>query len=195
MTAWGAGIADFDNDGWKDLFAACSSILDNSEQVEHLPSKLPNKVLRNMGGTHFVDVSESAGASFGVPQAHRGMAYGDLNNDGRIDVVVTVKDGRPEILMNRSAEKHWLLVKLVGTRSNRDGLGARLKATLAGGAALYNHATTSSGLSASSDPRVHFGLGTAQRVEKLEIWWPSGIWQTLENVRADQILTVHEPAK
>lgn len=195
MTAWGAGIADFDNDGWKDLFAACSSILDNSEQIEHLPSKLPNKVLRNMGGTHFVDVSESAGASFGVPQAHRGMAYGDLNNDGRIDVVVTVKDSRPEILINRSAEKHWLLVKLVGVRSNRDGLGARVKATLAGGAALYNHATTSTGLSASSDPRVHFGLGAAQRVEKLEIWWPSGIRQTLRNVKADQILTVREPEK
>jgi hypothetical protein len=196
MTAWGAGVADFDNDGWKDLFAACSSILDNSEVVEHLPSKLPNKVLRNVGGTHFVDVSESAGASFGVPQAHRGMAYGDLNNDGRIDVVVTVKDGRPEILLNRSPEKnHWLLVKLVGSRSNRDGLGARLKATLAGGSALYNHATTSTGLSASSDPRVHFGLGAAQRVEKLEIWWPSGIRQVLENVAADQILTVHEPEK
>jgi enediyne biosynthesis protein E4 len=196
MTAWGAGIADFDNDGWKDLFAACSSILDNSEEIEHLPSKLPNKVLRNMGGTHFVDVTQSAGASFGVPQAHRGMAYGDLNNDGRIDVVVTIKDGRPEILLNRSADKnHWLLVKLAGARSNRDGLGARLKATLAGGPALYNHATTSTGLSASSDPRVHFGLGAAQRVEKLEIWWPSGIRQTLENVPANQILTVREPAK
>jgi len=143
-----------------------------------------------------VDVSESAGASFGVPQAHRGMAYGDLNSDGRMDVVVTVKDGRPEILLNRSAEKnHWLLVKLVGTRSNRDGLGARLKATLAGGSALYNHATTSTGLSASSDPRVHFGLGAAQRVEKLEITWPSGIRQTLDNVPANQILTVQEPAK
>jgi len=196
MTAWGAGIADFDNDGWKDLFAACSSILDNSEEIEHLPSKLPNKLLRNVGGTHFVDVSDGAGASFGVPQAHRGMAYGDLNNDGRIDVVVTVKDGRPEILLNRSADRnHWLLVKLVGVRSNRDGLGARLKATLAGGPALYNHATTSTGLSASSDPRVHFGLGAAQRVERLEIWWPSGIRQTLENVPADQILSVREPSK
>src|SRR5579863_3016517 len=130
MTAWGAGIADFDNDGWKDLFAAGSSILDNSEQIEHLPSKLPNKVLRNMGGTRFVDVSDSAGASFSVREAHRGMAYGDLNNDGRIDVVVTIKDGRPELLLNRSAEKnHWLLVKLAGTRSNRDGLGARIKVT------------------------------------------------------------------
>ncbi len=196
MTAWGAGIADFDNDGWKDLFAACSSILDNSEEIDHLPSKLPNKVLRNVGGTHVVDVSESAGASFGVPHAHRGMAYGDLNNDGRVDVVVTVKDGPPEILLNRSAEKnHWLLVKLVGARSNRDGLGARLKVTLAGGSALYNHATTSTGLGASSDPRVHFGLGAARRVEKLDIWWPSGTRQTLENVPANQILTIHEPAK
>jgi hypothetical protein len=196
MTAWGAGISDFDNDGWKDLFAACSSILDNSEEIERLPSRLPNKVLRNTGGTGFLDVSQSAGASFNVPQAHRGMAYGDLNNDGRMDVVVTIKDGQPEILMNRSADKnHWLLVKLVGAQSNRDGLGARLKATLDGGKALYNHATTSTGLSASSDPRVHFGLGAAQRVEKLEIWWPSGIRQTLQDVPANQILTVREPAK
>ena len=195
-TAWGAGIADFDNDGWKDLFAACSSILDNSEEIEHLPSKLPNKVLRNHGGTHFEDVSASAGATFGVAQAHRGMAYGDLNNDGRIDVVVTVKDGPPEILMNHSPqENHWLLVKLIGTRGNRDGLGARLKATLAGGRTLYDHATTSTGLSASSDPRVHFGLGTAVHVEKLEISWPSGIRQILENVAADRILIVKEPAK
>jgi enediyne biosynthesis protein E4 len=196
MTAWGAGIADFDNDGWKDLFAACSSILDNAEEIEHLPSKLPNKVLRNTGGTRFVDVSESAGPSFGVPQAHRGLAYGDLNNDGRVDVVVTVRDGRPEILLNRSANRnHWLLVKLVGARSNWDGLGARLKATLPGGLTLYNHATTSTGLSASSDPRVHFGLGTAQRVEKLEILWPSGVRQVLEKVPANQILAVREPAK
>ena len=196
FTAWGAGIADFDNDGWKDLFAACSSILDNSEVVEHLPSKLPNKVLRNIGGSRFADVSESAGPGFRVPQAHRGMAYGDLNNDGRMDVVVTVKDGRPEILLNHSpAKNHWLLIRLVGTRSNRDGLGARVTATLPGGQVLYNHATTSTGLSASSDPRVHFGLGGAQQVARLEIRWPSGIRQVQENVRADQILTVREPAQ
>jgi len=196
LTAWGAGVADFDNDGWKDLFAACSSILDNSEEIQHLPSKLPNQVLRNIGGTHFADVSASAGASFGVARAHRGMAYGDLNNDGRIDAVVTVKDGPPEILLNRSPEKnHWLLVKLIGTRSNRDGIGARLKAKVAGGRVLYNHVTTSTGLSASSDPRVHFGMGAAERVDKLEILWPSGIRQVLASVAADRILEVHEPAK
>ncbi len=124
------------------------------------------------------------------------MAYGDLDNDGRIDAIVTVKDGPPEILMNRSPEKnHWLLVKLIGTRSNRDGLGARLKATLPGGRALYNHATTSTGLRASSDPRVHFGLGAAERVDKLKIWWPSGTRQVLENVQTDRILPVQEPAE
>ena len=121
---------------------------------------------------------------------------GDLNNDGRMDVVVTSQNSRPEIFLNRSpGANHWLLVKLVGTRSNRDGLGARLKATPAGGSPLYNHATTSTGLSASSDPRVHFGLGAAKSLDKLEIWWPSGIHQTLDRVSADQILTVREPAK
>jgi hypothetical protein len=194
MTGWGSGIADFDNDGWKDLFAACASILDNSEEINHLPSKLPNQVLRNTGRNRFVDISASAGPGFAVPQAHRGAALGDLNNDGRMDVVVTIQNSRPEILLNRSpASNHWLLVKLIGTRSNRDGLGARLKAKPAGGLPLYNHATTSIGLSASSDPRVHFGLGAADRLQKLEIWWPSGIRQMLRDIKADQILTVREP--
>ena len=196
MTGWGAGIADFDNDGRKDLFAACAAILDNAEQLEHLPSKLPNKILRNLGGGHFTDVSALAGPAFSVPEAHRGAALGDLDNDGRMDVVVNVQNSRPEILLNRSpAGNHWLLVKLVGTRSNRDGLGARLKATIDNRTVLYNHATTGTGLSSSSDPRVHFGLGPAKTAEKLEIWWPSGIHQALTGVKADQILTVRESAK
>jgi hypothetical protein len=101
-----------------------------------------------------------------------------LNNDGRVDLVVTLQNSHPEIFLNRSpAPNHWLLVKLTGTRSNPDGLGARLKAVPAGGAPLYNHATTSTGLGASSDPRVHFGLGAAQQLDSLEIWWPSGTHQ------------------
>jgi hypothetical protein len=194
FTGWGAGVADFDNDGWKDIFVACASILDNSEEIDHIPAKVPNKVFRNTGRKRFVEASASAGPSFGVPEAHRGAAFGDFNNDGRIDVVVTNQNSPPDLFMNRSkSSNHWLLVRLVGTRSNRDGLGARLKATPAGGASIYNHATTSTGLSASSDPRVHFGLGAAERVEKLEIWWPSGAHQTLTDVKADQILVVREP--
>jgi hypothetical protein len=192
-TAWGAGIVDFDNDGFKDLFAACAAILDNSEEIDHLPSKLPNLVLRNLGNGHFADVSRDAGPSFQVPQSHRGVAFGDLNNDGKIDAVVTALNAPPEIFINRSPEpNHWLLIRLVGTKSNRDGLGAKIKITTAGGPPQYNHATTSTGFSASSDCRVHFGLGTATRIDKLEVTWPSGIRQTLTNVAADQILTIKE---
>ena len=193
FTGWGAGIADLDNDGWKDLFVSCAAILDNSEEVIQLPSKLPNIVLRNTGHNRFVDVSAQAGASFGAPGAHRGAAMGDLNNDGRMDVVVTNQHALPEIWINRTVNSnHWLLVKLVGARSNRDGLGARLKVTLADNTSCYNHATTSTGYGASSDPRVHFGLGSFDHADKLEIWWPSGIHQTLTKVRGDQILVVHE---
>lgn len=195
QTAWGAGIVDFDNDGFKDLFASSASILDNSEETDHLPSKLPNLVMRNLGNGHFADVSRDAGLSFQVPESHRGVAFGDLNNDGKIDAVVTALNAPPEIFINRSPEpNHWLLIRLVGTTSNRDGLGAKIKITTAGGFLQYNHATTSTGMSASSDRRVHFGLGTATRIDKLEVAWPSGIRQTLSNVAADQILTIKETA-
>jgi enediyne biosynthesis protein E4 len=194
-TAWGAGMFDFDNDGWKDLFATRASILDNSEEIENLPSKLPNSLLRNLGGKRFADVSAQAGPTFQVPQRHRGAAFGDLNNDGKIDIVVTSQLVKPEIYMNRSVnQNHWLIVELTGTKSNRDGLGARLQAT-AGGITQYNQATTSVGYSTSSDRRVHFGLGTAATVEKLEILWPSGIRQALEHIKADQVLKVREAAK
>jgi hypothetical protein len=193
VTGWGAGIADLDNNGWKDLFVSCAAILDNSEEVSRIPAKLPNMIFRNTGHNRFVDVSAQASSSFGVPGAHRGAAMGDLNNDGRIDVVVTNQHALPEIWINRTVNSgHWLLVRLVGTRSNRDGLGARLKVMLADNNALYNHATTSTGYGASSDPRVHFGLGRFDHADRLEIWWPSGIHQILTNVKGDQILVVHE---
>jgi hypothetical protein len=193
-TAWGNGIADFDNDGYKDLFAACASILDNSEEIDHLPSKLPNLVLRNLGNGKFENVSADAGASFQIPGAHRGVAIGDLDNDGRLDVVVTNLNAAPEVFLNRSpGSNHWILLRLVGTKSNRDGLGAKVMVAPAGGPPQYNHATTSAGFSASSDRRVHFGLGASTRIEKIEITWPGGRRQTLENVGVDQILTVREP--
>jgi hypothetical protein len=191
LTAWGAGIFDFDNDGQKDLFAACSAILDNSEQIDHLPSKLPNLLLRNQGSGTFVDASAEAGLL--VPAAHRGASFGDLNNDGKMDIVVTNLNGKPDILMNRSQNaNHWLIVNLVGTKSNRDGLGAQVQVWPPTGPVQYNHATTSVGYGGSSDRRVHFGLGSSIKVDKLEVTWPSGIRQTLSGVNADQILTVHE---
>jgi enediyne biosynthesis protein E4 len=193
FTAWSNGIADFDNDGFKDVFTTNSSILDNSEEIDHLPSKLPNSIFRNLGDRTFADVSAAAGPTFRAPQWHRGAAVGDLDNDGRLDLVVTSLQARPEIFLNRTANRnHWLSLKLVGAKSNRDGLGARIKVTLPDGRAFYNHATTSVGLSCSSDKRVHFGLGAETAVESVEVLWPSGIRQTLTNLKADQILEVRE---
>jgi enediyne biosynthesis protein E4 len=193
-TGWGTGVYDFDNDGWKDIFTANSAIQSNSELVDNIPYKLTNAVLRNNADGTFSDVSASAGASFHVAAAHRGAAFGDLDNDGRIDVVTNCLNAHPEILMNRSIDTgHWLLIALEGTKSNRDGLGARLKLTTSQGV-QWNHAFTSVGYGSSSDKRVHFGLGSSREVEKLEILWPSGRRQVLTNIAADQVLAVKEPS-
>jgi hypothetical protein len=198
-TAWGAGIFDFDNDGNKDLFTANADILDNAMELAHRPFAEPNRVFRNKGNLAFEDVSSKAGGAFSVPAAHRGAAFGDLNNDGKIDVVVAVLNGPPEIWMNRSNTQngsnrnHWIILKLVGVKSNRDGLGTKVKITTSLGA-QYNEATTAVSYNSSSDKRVHFGLGSASVVENIELTWPSGVKQVLRNVRADQILTVTESA-
>ncbi|MFZ0734016.1 MAG: CRTAC1 family protein [Candidatus Sulfotelmatobacter sp.] len=191
-TAWGVGVFDFDNDGMKDLFTTNSDILDNSMQLAHRPYPLPNRVFRNLGNFKFEDLSANAGASFRVAAPHRGAAFGDLNNDGKIDVVVNVLNGYPEIWMNRSGNhNHWIILKLVGVKSNRDGLGTKVKITTSSGT-QYNHATTTVGYNSSSDKRVHFGLGNAGVVDSIELSWPSGTKQMLKNVKADQILTITE---
>jgi enediyne biosynthesis protein E4 len=192
LTAWGTGIFDFDNDGWKDIFIANAAILDNSEVIDNLPYKLPNTILQNNGDGTFADVSATAGRTFQVPAAHRGAAFGDLNNDGLIDAVTNCLDSAPEVWINRTrCGNHWLLINLVGSKSNRDGLGATIKLTSAGGT-QYNQATTSVGYGSASDKRVHFGLGSDKIVQQIKILWPSGITQTLSNVAADQVLVVHE---
>ena len=191
-TAWGAGAFDFDNDGNKDLFTANADILDNSMELAHRPFPLPNRVFRNKGNLTFEDQSSSAGTSFQVPAPHRGAAFGDFNNDGKIDAVVSVLNGPPEVWMNRSGnQNHWIIVKLVGTKSNRDGLGTKIKITTSSGT-QYNTATTAVGYNSSSDKRVHFGLGSAAIVDAIELTWPSGIKQVLKGVKADQVLTVTE---
>ncbi|MGB7846906.1 MAG: CRTAC1 family protein [Candidatus Acidiferrum sp.] len=190
LTGWGLGAYDFDNDGRKDLFTANAAILDNSMEIEHRPAFLPNSLFRNIGGLKFVDVSREAGAGFLAPLGHRGAAFGDFDNDGRIDVAVTVLNSPPQLLMNRSKNAHhWLIIKLVGTRDNRNGLGAKIRVSTAKGV-QYNHATTAVGYNSSSDSRVHFGLGEAAVADRIEIVWPSGHKQVLLHVQADQILTI-----
>ncbi len=190
LTAWGTGAFDFDNDGFKDLFTANGEILDNSMEVERRPATLPNSLFRNNGNFTFADVSDQLGADFAVSAAHRGAAFGDFNNDGRMDVVVLVLNARPRLLLNRCRNhNHWIILRLVGTRDNRDGLGAKVRIATEGGT-QYNHATTMVGYNSSSDKRVHFGLGNASVIQKLEVTWPGGLRQNLTGVKADQVLTI-----
>jgi len=191
-TAWGVGVFDFDNDGNKDLFTANSDILDNSMELAHRPFALPNRVFRNNGSLKIEDVSSSAGTSFQISAPHRGAAFGDLNNDGKVDAVVNVLNGSPEIWMNRSTDhNHWIILNLVGVKSNHDGLGTKVKVTTNLGS-QYNEATTAVSYNSSSDKRVHFGLGSAATVDSIELVWPSGTHQVLKNIKADQVLTVTE---
>lgn len=193
MTGWGAGAFDFDNDGWKDLFVCGGAILDNEQEVLHRPTLQPNGLLRNNGNFTFTDVSAMTGPAFLAPRLHRGAAFGDLNNDGSVDIVTTSINAAPQILMDRASNgDHWILLKLVGTKDNRDGLGTRVKITTADGV-QYNQATTAVGYNSSSDKRVHFGLGKAATIDRIDLAWPTGVKQVLTKVKADQVLTVVEP--
>ncbi len=192
LTAWGTGAYDFDNDGFKDLFTANAAILDNSMEVEHRPFPLPNSVFRNTPSFRFVDVSSTAGAGMTTPAPHRGAAFGDFNNDGLIDVAVAVLNGPPQILINRSpGRNHWIMLKLIGTKDNREGIGTKVQITTSHGV-QYNQVATAVGYNSSSDSRVHFGLGDATTIDRIDLRWPSGLKQTLTDIKADQILRIQE---
>ncbi|MGO9270433.1 MAG: CRTAC1 family protein [Terriglobia bacterium] len=191
MGGWSDGIYDMNNDGWKDLVSVNSHVNDNIENEMNVPYRQPNAIFENLGG-RFADVSATAGPDFQVPAVHRGAAFGDLFNDGRIDWVDSVQNGLAEIFQNVTENgNHWLEIRTVGTKSNRDGIGAKIRLESASGT-QHNHVTTSVGYASSSDPRVHFGLGKDDMVKRLTIDWPSGIRQQLTDVRADQILKVVE---
>ncbi len=194
MSGWGNGIVDLDNDGWKDLFVARANVMDNISEVN--PARYypePNAIFRNMGKGKFRNVSATAGLDFQMVAAHRGAAFGDLDNDGRVDMVVSVLNGPAELLHNISdAGNHWIHLKLVGTKSNRMGIGAQIKLTAADGSMQWNEATTAVGYASSSDPRVHFGLGKNTAVKEIEVRWPSGIRQLLHDVSVDRIVEIKE---
>ena len=192
-SGWGVRFLDVDNDGWKDLLIAQGHDLDTIELTfPNLHYREPMLLARNIRGK-FVDVSQEAGNVFKQAWVARGMAVGDLDNDGRLDAVVTTNDGPLYVLHNETVSpNHWLILKLVGHRSNRDAIGAEVKIATAVGSQMQTVTTASSYLS-SSDKRVHFGLGAATSVGTIEIRWPSGIRQTLKNVATDRILQVDEP--
>ncbi len=194
MSGWGNGIFDFDNDGWKDLFVARSNVVDNIAML--IPSRQypeRNSIFRNTGNGKFVEVGALAGADFRLAAPHRGVAFGDIDNDGRIDMVVSVLGGAARLFHNISqTENHWILLKLTGTKSNRMGIGAQIRLTTDDGRSQWNEVTTAVGYACSSDARVHFGLGLNRKVREIEIRWPSGTRQVIQNVDADQILTIKE---
>lgn len=196
-SGWSARFVDLDNDGWKDLVVAGSHVIDNIELYDTGSRyKEPCFFYRNLGNGKFADLSRSLGPDFQTAGAFRGLAVGDLDNDGSLEIVASRLNDTPVLFKKKGgAANHWLLVRLRGTRSNRDAIGARLKLTLSSGTSLYEHVTTANGIYSASDKRVHFGLGRETRIALMEITWPSGQVQRIDAPRADQVLTVTEPVE
>jgi hypothetical protein len=192
-SGWGIRFVDYDNDGWKDLFLVQSHVMDTIEVNEpHLRYRESPLLLWNDQGKKFVDVSAQSGAVFQQKWAARGMAIGDIDNDGKIDAIITSNDGPAWVLHNDTATgNHWITLKLVGVKSNKDGIGAQIKVTTPAGN-QYATVTTAGSYQSSSDKRAHFGLGSANTAAQIEIRWPSGVIQVLKNVQANRILTVTE---
>jgi len=194
MAGYSPMIADFDNDGWKDIFVSRGHV-QSLLSAPRMSIEQPNTVFRNLGGMKFAALTAEAGFTSQPPSRHRGSAVGDLNGDGKLDVVVSAINAPAEIWMNDSPGiDHWLEIKLQGRKSNRDGIGARIKVVTKSGA-QYNHMSTTFGYASSSAGPVHFGLGANATADLVEIRWPSGIVQQLRDVAADRILAVKEPAK
>ena len=188
-SGWSNGLFDFNNDGWKDLFTSNSDVNDLVDLFQSTDYKQPNSLYANLGDGTFRDVSSDAG--FTLARAHRGSAFADFDNDGRVDVVVSALGEPAELWQNVSPDpNHWLVLKLTGTRSNRDGIGAKIHL-----GNQFNHVTTAVGYASSSPSTVHFGTGKLEKIERIEIRWPSGTVQVLQNVETNQLLEVREPMK
>jgi enediyne biosynthesis protein E4 len=189
LSGWSNGFIDYDNDGWKDLYSA-------NGDVDNLTPASPqhDTMFENQGGQGFVDVSSDMGADFLRKGYQRGSAFADFNDDGFMDLVVTSLNQKPRILLNSADNgNHWLLLKLVGRKANRDAIGAKVKLTTPSGRTLYNHVTGSVGFMSTSDLRLHFGLGREAMAATIDIQWPDGAAQTLKDIGANRILQVEEP--
>ena len=195
-SGWGLRLMDYDNDGWKDLLIAQGHDLDTIELTNpQLRYREPMLLARNNGHGSFVDVSAASGKIFHEAWVARGLAIGDIDNDGRVDAVVSTNDGPAYVIHNETkTDNHWLTLKLIGHQSNRDAIGAMVKIVTPTGTQYATVSTASSYLSAS-DKRVHFGLGSDAVAQSIEIHWPSGVRQVLKDVHAGQFLPVEEPAR
>lgn len=192
MSGYSVNIADFDNDGWKDIFVARGDV-QSPAMASIVQIDQPNTVFRNTPGGRWSALTAEAGFDALPPRRHRGAAVGDFNHDGKLDIVVSALSTPAEVWINDSpTHNHWLEMVLRGTKSNRDGIGARIR-IVAGGQTQFIYKSTAAGYASSSAGPVHFGLGNASMVNEIEVRWPSGMVQVLKNIAPDQILQVTEP--
>jgi len=194
---WGTKLADFDNDGLLDWIVADGHVFPQIDGRQtmfgHFAYRQPSLLFRNRGGGEFEDVSAASGVGAAPLRVNRGLIVGDIDNDGWLDVVQSALDEGPTVLMNRGRTGNWLEIKLHGTKSNRSAIGARVTARL-GVATQIREVKSGDSYLSQSDQRVHFGLGSAAKIDELRIRWPSGRVQTLTGVAANRILELTEPA-
>ena len=189
---WGVGVVDFDNDAHRDIFIACGHLHDNVHLFDSTTLyECPSLVLRNTGSGKFQNVSERSGDGPLVKRSARGAAFDDLDNDGDVDVVILNSRREPTVLRNESAGGHWIGVSLVGTKSNRDGIGARVS-VVSGDLSSVDEVRSGRGYQSDYGRRVHFGIGRRDRVDRVEVRWPSGVRDVIAQPPIDRVLTVRE---
>ena len=193
LSGFGTRFMDYDNDGARDLFMANGHVLDNIQRYHAETTYAePKLMFRNVGHGIFENVSDQLGPDFLLPRVSRGAAIGDFDNDGDLDILISNNGQAPQLLRNDGGNaNHWFQLLLIGTRSNRDAVGARVKVT-AGDLVLYDEKKGGMSYQSAQDPRVHFGLGQHPTVEEVEIKWPSGELTKLTNIKSDQILAIEE---
>jgi enediyne biosynthesis protein E4 len=195
MSGFGTRFIDYDNDGFRDIFMANGHVLDNIERY-HPETRYaePKLMFRNTGNGIFENVSELLGQDFQLPRVSRGAAIGDFDNDGDLDILVSNNGQPPQLLRNDGGNaNHWLEILLIGTKSNRDGVGARVK-IISGDLVLYDQQKGGMSYQSAHDPRLHFGLGQRTNIDAIEILWPSSATTKLGPVKADQIIAIKEGA-